>query len=79
MSDTNDRRVVREILETALGDQLTGVENPTRGEVEKWDSLVHMEIVFMLEDAFGVRFSEDEIARLGSEVEITECVRGKAS
>ncbi len=31
-----------------------------------WDSLAHMNIVFAIEDAFGVRFDDDEIAGITS-------------
>jgi acyl carrier protein len=36
-------------------------------EAEKgWDSLKHMELVFALEEEFGVEFSEEDIGRLDS-------------
>jgi acyl carrier protein len=57
---------VRQILEAALDRSLDGIPNPTRGEVDGWDSLVQVELLFMLEEEFDVRFSEDEIGRLNS-------------
>lgn len=68
---------IRQILETALDAPLDGIANPARENVENWDSLTHMEIIFMLEDEFSVRFSEDEIGRLNSEGEIAELLRAK--
>lgn len=41
-------------------------ENLLRAEVPEWDSLKHMELVFVLEDEFGVRFDEAEFAALVS-------------
>ena len=66
MTTRTDATTVREILETVLAIPLDGIENPTRLEIDGWDSLTHIEVMFMLEDAFDVRFSEDEIAKLDS-------------
>jgi acyl carrier protein len=38
----------------------------SRTDEPRWDSLKHVEIVFALEDAFDVRFDEDELATLDS-------------
>ena len=64
-ADTVDAGV-REILETALGELLAANENPSREQFGQWDSLTYLEIVFMLEERFDVRFSEDEIKELSS-------------
>ncbi|HEX4009187.1 MAG TPA: acyl carrier protein [Solirubrobacteraceae bacterium] len=77
MTGSPETAKIRQILETALDASLNGIANPAREQVENWDSLTHMEIIFMLEDEFGVRFSEDEIGRLNSEAEIAELVREK--
>jgi acyl carrier protein len=77
MIQQTETEVVRQILETALDTSLAGIADPARDGLENWDSLTHMEIVFMLEDAFGVRFDEDEIAELDSESQIVDCVRRK--
>lgn len=37
-----------------------------RGDVAQWDSLKHVEIVFALEDQYGIQFEESEFARLSS-------------
>lgn len=66
---------VREILQAALNTPLEGIENPTRGGSEGWDSLSHIEIVFMLEERFDVRFSEEEIVGLSSLSDIVVLLR----
>ena len=66
MTTGTDATTVREILETVLAVPLDGIEDPTRTEIDEWDSLMDIEVMFMLEDAFDVRFSEDEIAKLDS-------------
>ena len=76
MSD-DPRAAVRELLATALGaDALDGQDDPSRETVERWDSLAALEIVFLLEERFDRRFSEDEVARLGSLSEIVAVVQG---
>lgn len=37
-----------------------------RQTLPEWDSLRHVELMFALEDAFGVEFSADELAALDS-------------
>ena len=37
--------------------------------LKEWDSLRHVELIFALEDAFGVEFSPDDIADLYSSTE----------
>ena len=45
-------------------------EDVVRAEEPGWNSLVHMELVFMIEDEFGIEFEPDEIAELTSRCEI---------
>jgi acyl carrier protein len=68
---------VREILETALGVALKPPDDPSRQQTERWDSLMHLEIVFMLEEQFGVRFSAEEIVALNSLSGIVSVLRDK--
>lgn len=42
--------------------------NSSRSSLEAWDSLKHIEIVFALEDEFGIEFDEECIPNL-------DCVR----
>jgi acyl carrier protein len=36
------------------------------GNQPRWDSLRHMQLIFALEDAYGVRFADGDIPRLTS-------------
>ena len=47
----------------------------SRGTVPQWDSLKHMEIVFALEDRYGVQFDESEFAALDSPAAIGAALR----
>jgi acyl carrier protein len=53
-------RLLGFILRRPVGDE----ENPSRATEPGWDSLKHIELVFLFEDHFGMRFSEQEIAEL---------------
>jgi acyl carrier protein len=33
---------------------------------ESWDSLAHMQLIFLLEDKFGIKFNSDDILELYS-------------
>jgi acyl carrier protein len=46
-------------------------ENAETGDILRensggWDSLKHVELIFMLEDRFNVRFDEDEMSMMNS-------------
>jgi acyl carrier protein len=47
----------------------------SRKNTPEWDSLKHIELMFALEDRFGIQFSEDELAGLDSVARIVEAVR----
>jgi len=49
------------------------------GDVEKWDSLGHFNLIFAVERAFGVRFESDEIPELQSLTAIRESLEKKES
>ncbi|MDS1141166.1 acyl carrier protein [Pusillimonas sp. SM2304] len=38
----------------------------SRADLAAWDSLKHVEIMFALEDEFGIVFSEEELSGLNS-------------
>jgi acyl carrier protein len=46
-----------------------------RASVEQWDSLKHMEIIFALEDRYGVQFDESEFPALDSPAAIALALR----
>ena len=53
-------RLTGYVLSRPIGQE----ENLSRSAEPGWDSLKHIELMFLLEDHFGVRFSEQEIAEL---------------
>ena len=48
-------------------DQISLTETSTAGEVEGWDSLMHLNVVIALEKRFGIRLSTAEISHLKEE------------
>jgi acyl carrier protein len=58
------RREVLRLVGYILGRTMGERENPSRSAEAGWDSLKHVELMFLLEDHFAVRFSEEEMAEL---------------
>lgn len=65
------------LLGTVLGVEL----NPTstRESIAAWDSLKHVEIVFLLEDEFGIEFVHDDLEELNSVMAIVDLVKRRQS
>jgi acyl carrier protein len=66
---------VRQLLARMLGPGVNGGGDMRRADLAQWDSLKHVEIVFALEDQFGVHFDESEFATLDSVTAIAAAVR----
>jgi len=47
----------------------------SRSELVEWDSLKHMELIFALEDRYGVQFEEAEFPTLVSTAAIAAALR----
>ena len=62
-------KALRDEIDALLRDVLRlarASAEPSRAGTDAWDSLKHMEIVFALEDRYGVRFDESEFDALDS-------------
>ncbi len=75
MSASDLEARVRSTLSLALGVEVPEAGPFARLAVPKWDSLKHVEVIFMLEDEFGVQFTEDEFPALKCVESIVEKVR----
>ncbi|MEW6132911.1 MAG: acyl carrier protein [Pseudomonadota bacterium] len=75
-SENIDRRV-RSTLSLALGIEVPSTGAFARSDNPVWDSLKHVEVIFMLEDEFGVQFAEEEFALLSSAEDITKLVESR--
>jgi acyl carrier protein len=59
---------VNEVIRDVFGDDdISLSETSTAGDVDGWDSLMHLNVVIALEKRFGVRFSTAEISFLKEE------------
>lgn len=76
-----DREKVKQevisIISKVLNSQIS-VED-MRQDVAAWDSLKHISIIFSLEDAFGVEFSEEEFAEIKGVSDLIERVVKKCA
>jgi acyl carrier protein len=64
-------------LSQALGRPVGDAENPSRETEARWDSFTHVELVFLLEDHFQLRFEGREIAGLRDAADIVRLVEAR--
>jgi acyl carrier protein len=55
--------------------ELSLTDATTASDVEKWDSLTHIQFVIEIEKAFGVKFKNAEIARMQCIGDLKKLVR----
>lgn len=79
MSDCDDtlQTGVRRLLARVLKIAEMPAGELRRPDVPSWDSLRHIELVFALEDEYGVQFEPSEFARLGSASDIVTLLRAR--
>ena len=57
---------VRALMAPLLGTDPAGDGDVVREDVEQWDSLRHIELIFLIEEEFGVTLEEAQMAELDS-------------
>lgn len=77
MSQAEIEAAVADLLSITVGRPVTQNEHVTRDREPTWDSLKHVQLVLMLEEQFGIQFSEEEMAALSSADEIVRAVEAK--
>jgi len=77
MSRSQTHAAVAELLGITLGRRIAMTESVTRDSESSWDSLKHVELIFMLEERFGLKFSEEEMAEFRSSDEIVQMIEEK--
>jgi acyl carrier protein len=56
---------LQEIVQQLFGDDTIKLTDySTWSDISGWDSLVHVNLIFSIENAFGIRFSDDELGDL---------------
>jgi len=71
------RKEVLRLIGLTLGRQIRAQKNPSRSSEPAWDSLKHVELMFLIEDHFGVRFSEAEMARMEDAEQIVRVLEAR--
>jgi len=76
MSDVTER--IRSEMAAVFGVAAADIPaDAAPGRIEKWNSLGHMQLIVALEEAFKIRFGDDDLIRLVSLPEITATVTRK--
>ncbi len=60
------RATIANIIRTMLKRDIADDENVIRGDEPKWDSLMHVEMLFVIEDGCNVVFSPESSEKLDS-------------
>jgi acyl carrier protein len=55
-------------------DALVVTPDTSRRDVADWDSVAHVKLVLMLEEEFGIRFTEDEVSSIQTVRELLDAV-----
>ena len=65
-----------EVFRSTFGDD-TLVIHPdmTADDVEAWDSVTHITLIYAIEDEFGVKFSSRDLESLGSVGDLVETIK----
>ncbi len=69
---------VVEVFRTVFDDpELTVEDHMTSEHILAWDSVRHINLVFQIEQRFGIRFTTGELARLQCVGDLKQCVANK--
>ncbi|MBA5876265.1 MAG: acyl carrier protein [Nitrospira sp. CR1.2] len=60
-------------------DHLTLRDDMTATDIEGWDSVAHINLMFGIEQAFGVRFKGNELADMKNIGELKQFLSGKVT
>lgn len=75
MTTVDVEKTVRRVMSTVLQHPIADGEEVSADSDDDWDSLRHVEIMFSLEDAFDIRFSDGELQQLRTLGSIVSAVR----
>jgi acyl carrier protein len=78
MTRSEIQRAVAELMSIGLGRPVSVAESVSRDSDPAWDSLKHVQLILLLEEHFGVQFSEEEMGALRSSDEIVKAIEEKS-
>ena len=70
------RQVIREVLDD---DDLELTDDTTAADIEAWDSLAHINIMFTLESEFNVQFTDTQLYQFRNVGELRRFLDGSIS
>lgn len=68
--------IFRELFED---DTIVLTPETTARDVERWDSLSHVDMMIMVEEAFGVRFSTREVTGLANVGQLVSAIERRSA
>lgn len=70
------RSQVCTVMSEVLNISVLPGDNVVRSQTEQWDSLMHLELIMALEEAFNVRFTAEQAANMQSVDDIVGMLGG---
>ena len=76
MNDIDDR--MTSVFRMVLGNPTISLDDATTAaDIDGWDSVAHINLMFALESEFGIRFAGNEFARFTDVGELRRTLEGK--
>lgn len=69
---------LQKVFDKVFLDQVTVTPELTAGDVEEWDSLLHVSVVLAIEQEFGVRFRVGEVESAKNVGQLAELIAKRA-
>jgi acyl carrier protein len=74
---TLQKRLEEVFQEVFEDERLTLTDETTAGDIPAWDSVAHINLMFSIEQAFGVQFSGNELAQFKNIGELKAFLKSK--
>ena len=69
-----------EVFRSVFDDETLKVEEHyTADDIDKWDSLNHIHLIFAVEEKFGVTFTASELEKIADVGGLQACLRSKGA
>ncbi|WP_040491406.1 acyl carrier protein [Ilumatobacter nonamiensis] len=66
MSGDEIRDELQAIFRDVIDDEVVITDELTANDVERWDSLAHINLIYAIEDQFGIEFTQAEMADMAN-------------
>lgn len=67
------------IFRDIVAEEIVLTDDLTADDVEAWDSLTHVNLIFAIEEHFGIEFTQEEMSRMANAGELKARVLAKVS